>query len=79
MIADMPRKPKVPKPAETPKDADRHLPRSMVSLPPDLHKQLKKLAKMNNRPLSWQIRLILVAELEKEGLWPPPEGESAGQ
>jgi hypothetical protein len=73
--------PPPPKEAESApeKGADRHLPRSMVALPPRMHRQLKKLAERNNRPVSWELRHVVQKHLEENGLWPPAgdEDESA--
>jgi hypothetical protein len=54
---------------------DRHKARNMVALHPDLHRQLKKLAERNNRPLSWELRKLIIDHLEQEGLWPPEPEE----
>jgi hypothetical protein len=50
---------------------DRHLSKTMVRLPVDVHAQLKKLAERNHRPLSWELRMVLIKHLEENGLWPP--------
>lgn len=55
-----------------PRTADRHRPRRMVSLSPELHEQLALLADRNGRPLNWEVRLALEAHLKANGLWPPP-------
>jgi predicted HicB family RNase H-like nuclease len=52
--------------------ADRHLSGKMVRLSEDLHAQMVRLAERNDRPLTREIRRVLVAALEAEGLWPPP-------
>jgi hypothetical protein len=59
-----------------PKGKDRHAPYSMVRLAPDLHRQLKKLARRNRRPLAWELRRILEEALQAEGLWPPSDEET---
>lgn len=51
---------------------DRHKPRRTVALAPSLYAQLEEFARRNHRPVLWQLRLILEAVLEQEGLWPPP-------
>ena len=49
---------------------DRHKPRRTISFPLDLYDALSKLAEKNQRPLQWQVHLVLKAALIKEGLWP---------
>jgi predicted transcriptional regulator len=51
-------------------NADRHRSKAMVRLDDEVHAQLKKLAERNNRPLSWEIKSILIKALERAGLWP---------
>jgi hypothetical protein len=51
---------------------DRHLSHHLVRLPADVHQQLKKLADRNNRPMSWELRHLVIRHLEENGLWPPP-------
>ncbi len=55
---------------------DRHASRTMVRLQQDVHRQLKKLAERNSRPLTWELRLALIHHLEEAGLWPPGPEES---
>jgi 5-methylcytosine-specific restriction endonuclease McrA len=43
-----------------------------VLLPADAHRQLKKLAEREKRPVNWQLRLIVEDALQAAGLWPPP-------
>jgi hypothetical protein len=50
---------------------DRHASHMMVRLPEDVHRQLKLLAERNNRPLTWELRGVLIKHLEENGLWPP--------
>lgn len=57
-------------PHTTEPPVDRHLSRNMVRLPPAVHRQLKRLAERNNRPLSWELRRIVIDALEQNGLWP---------
>jgi predicted DNA-binding ribbon-helix-helix protein len=52
--------------------ADRHGPRRTISLNPEEYQQLQALADRNNRPVLWQLRMILHQALKAEGLWPPP-------
>jgi hypothetical protein len=56
---------------------DRHLPFRFVRLPEQLHRQMKKLAERNNRPLSWELRALLIEHLTANGLWPPTEESQA--
>ena len=57
---------------KNPPSTDRHGPRRTISLRPDEYEQLQRLADRNNRPLLWQLRMILHEALREEGLWPPP-------
>jgi len=50
---------------------DRHTSRVLVGIPAEVHAQLKLLAARNDRPLTWEIRALLVKALEAEKLWPP--------
>lgn len=50
----------------------RHKPRKSISLSPMLYGQLEKLADRYERPIIWQIRIILREALRGEGLWPVP-------
>jgi hypothetical protein len=59
------------------KAEDKHAPRSMVGISPQLHQQLKILADRNGRPVSWELRLLIQRHLEANGLW-PPEAEQTG-
>jgi hypothetical protein len=43
----------------------------MLRVPEDLYLQFKKLAERNDRPMSWELRRILVEILTTNGLWPP--------
>jgi hypothetical protein len=52
--------------------ADRHTSRTLVGIPKDVHAQLAKLAERNNRPLTWELRALIIKELEAAKLWPPP-------
>jgi hypothetical protein len=54
-----------------PAEGKRH--RHMVGVDPIIHQQLKKLAEQNGRPLTWEIRRILIQRLEEAGLWPPKD------
>lgn len=49
---------------------DRHTSRVLVGIPGDVHRQLKKLAEKNGRPLTWELRALIVKALETAGLWP---------
>jgi len=49
---------------------DRHKPRRTISFPVDLYDALSRLAEINERPLQWQVHLILKKVLVEEGLWP---------
>jgi hypothetical protein len=60
--------------AKKPKAGDRHGPRNLVNVPPEVHAQLRKLAERNCRPISWELRLALIKHLEEAGLWPPEKG-----
>lgn len=55
---------------------DRHKDRHMVSLPGVLYDRIKAIAEKYQRPLSWQVRLILEEALKREEQ--PPENESTG-
>jgi hypothetical protein len=68
----MPRKRKSEE--EEPKKGERS-PRKMVQLVPEVYEALRQFAKHNQRPLSWELQRILIAELEKVGFWPPPGTE----
>jgi hypothetical protein len=57
---------------DEPKKAERS-PRKMVPLTPDVFEALRRLAEQNERPVSWELRRILVAELERLGFWPLQE------
>lgn len=57
-----------------PPDEDRHLSHAMVRLPADVHQQLKILAERNNRPLTRELRALIIRHLEENDLW-PPEGQ----
>jgi predicted DNA-binding protein len=50
---------------------DRHRPRRMVALDPDLYDRLKALADRNGRPVSWEIRLVLTKHVQENE--PPVE------
>jgi hypothetical protein len=52
---------------------DRHLSHRMLRVPEDLYLQFKKLAERNDRPMSWELRRVLVELLTANGLWPPGE------
>jgi hypothetical protein len=52
---------------------DRHRRRQMIGMSPEMHQQLHKLAERNGRPLSWEVRRILMQALAEAGLWPPSE------
>ncbi len=60
---------------QTPKDEPKEVraASNMVRLPPDLHRQLKRLADANRRPLAWELRGIIEAALREAGFWPPPD------
>ena len=64
----------LPAPALDSRSRDRHKPgsRRSVALPPQVYRQLQALAEQNNRPLNWELRLIVVRALTEVGLWPPP-------
>ncbi len=64
--------PELPPASDPARSKDRHKRRKMIPLPPRVFEQLQVAAERHNRPLSWQLRLIVVAWLEQEGLWPPP-------
>jgi hypothetical protein len=67
------RKPKEPSiSANTETQGSRHVDRNMVSLPTPLYQQLKQLAEENNRPLSWELRAMVMRCLAEAGRWPPP-------
>jgi hypothetical protein len=51
----------------------RHKGRKMVAFKGDVYEQLKVLAERNGRPVSWEIRLMSIAHLKANGLWPPEQ------
>lgn len=53
------------------KPKDRHTNRIMIAVDLELHAQLKELAERNERPLTRQVRMVLIEALRKELLWPP--------
>jgi hypothetical protein len=46
--------------------------KNMVRVQDDVHELMKQLAERNSRPLSWEVRLALIAHLQAAGMWPPP-------
>lgn len=64
-----------PVPPTKPAPKDRHKSREMIGIERRLHQQLKKLAAKNNRPITWELKPLIIKLLEENGLWPPPEGE----
>jgi len=60
-------------PAAEKKTGSRHKKRNMVNVTSDIYERLVALAKHNNRPISWQLRMLLMKSLREEGYWPPPE------
>jgi 5-methylcytosine-specific restriction endonuclease McrA len=52
------------KPGENPRS------RSFVRIRPDIFAAMKALATAGKRPLSWEVRLALVAWLRSKGRWP---------
>jgi hypothetical protein len=58
------------KPADATEKGDRHRSTKLVRIGDDVHGSLSQLAKRNDRPLTWELRRILIAALKKEGLWP---------
>ena len=47
--------------------------RNMVDIPDDLYDQLRREAEENERPVAWQLRVILRAHfLRRQGKQPPP-------
>jgi hypothetical protein len=63
--------------APTGRTEDRHTTHRLpVHLPVEHHRQLKKLAARQKRPLRWQLLLIVEEALKAEGLWPPTEEET---
>ena len=55
---------------------DRHTDRHMVAFRGDVYEAVSELARRENRPVSWQIRQIMIAALREAGLWADEE-ESA--
>lgn len=55
---------------------DRHLSNKMVRVSGPHLEQLKKLAKRNHRPLSWELSLLIEEALKTNGLWPPEASEN---
>lgn len=62
-------------PKKTKKSGDKakRKPRRMIGFPPRLYDQLERLALKNNRPISWEARLLMEEILEQKGMWPPSE------
>jgi len=54
-----------------PQTKDYHQAATMVRLPDDIASTLRALAERNCRPLTWELRRIIIAQLQAEGLWPP--------
>jgi hypothetical protein len=42
----------------------------------DMYEALRELARRNQRPIIWELRRIVTAALEAEGLWPWPPAQS---
>lgn len=68
-------KPRSRKKPPKPRTADRHKKRRMIGLHPREYDALKVLADRNNRPVLWQLRMILHDGLRAEGLWPPASAQ----
>jgi hypothetical protein len=54
-------------------EKDRHITGTMVRLPDDLHRAVKRSAQINQRPMTWELRRLLEKVLTEEGNWPVPE------
>lgn len=61
----------IPPQTEERKDS-RHGPRNMIALPDDVYEGLKELAERNDRPITRQVKSIIIEVLRREGLWPRP-------
>ncbi len=60
------------------KDKDRHkYPVWGFRLPPIYRAQVEKLAERTRRKSTEEVKIALEQYLEKEGLWPPQDGESS--
>lgn len=59
--------------SETP--GDQHTSNRMVRLTISLHDLLKQAARQNQRPMSWELRVALLAHFRAMGLPIPPELE----
>ena len=46
-----------------------HHDRHMVAFRGDVYAAVSELARRENRPVSWQIRAIMIAALREAGLW----------
>lgn len=46
---------------------------AMARLSADVHGQLKILAERNNRPLTRELRALIIQHLEENDLWPPKD------
>jgi hypothetical protein len=68
------RNPEEEEPLEATKsERARQRARNMVDIPDDLYEQLRQEAEANERPVAWQLRVILREHfLRKSGQRPPP-------
>ena len=56
---------------------DQHRSNHLVRIAPDVFRAMKALAEENDRPLTREIRQALIAWLEDQGRWPPPDDDVA--
>lgn len=57
------------------KKTDKHSSNRMVRLTEGYHELLKQAAKMNNRPVTWEVKVALMKHFKELGLDIPPDLE----